>query len=91
MIDENAIVRQPAIRALLEKHPGIYPESERKLVHGFDYVEVDPQGEIGLITTRRGLEHAAHRRAEGPRPPAAEFLRHPLRPVSAATPRVSSP
>ena len=55
VIDENAIVRQPAIRALLEKHPDIYPESERKLVHGFDYVEVDPQGEIGLITTGAGL------------------------------------
>ena len=55
VIDENAIVRQPAIRALLEKHPDIYPESERKLVHGFDYVEVDGQGEIGLITTGAGL------------------------------------
>jgi succinyl-CoA synthetase beta subunit len=55
VIDENAIVRQPAIAALLERHPDIYPESERKLVHGFDYVEVDPRGEIGLITTGAGL------------------------------------
>lgn len=55
VIDDNAIVRQPAIRALLERHPGIYPESARKLVNGFDYVEVDPQGEIGLITTGAGL------------------------------------
>lgn len=55
VIDDNAIVRQPAIRALLEQHPGIYPESARKLVNGFDYVEVDPQGEIGLITTGAGL------------------------------------
>ena len=55
VIDENAIVRQPAIAALLERHSDIYPESERKLVHGFDYVEVDPQGEIGLITTGAGL------------------------------------
>lgn len=55
VIDDNAIVRQPAIAALLEKYPGIYPESARKLVNGFDYVEVDPQGEIGLITTGAGL------------------------------------
>jgi succinyl-CoA synthetase beta subunit len=55
VIDDNAIVRLPAIAALLEQHPGIYPESARKLVNGFDYVEVDPQGEIGLITTGAGL------------------------------------
>ena len=55
VIDDNAIVRQPAISALLEQHPDIYPESARKLVHGFDYVEVDAQGEIGLITTGAGL------------------------------------
>ncbi|MBX9776513.1 MAG: hypothetical protein K2Y71_19210 [Xanthobacteraceae bacterium] len=55
VIDDNAIVRQPMIAALLEQHPSIYPESARKLVNGFDYVEVDPQGEIGLITTGAGL------------------------------------
>jgi succinyl-CoA synthetase beta subunit len=55
VIDDNAIVRQPAIRALLEQNPSIYPESARKLAHGFDYVEVDAQGEIGLITTGAGL------------------------------------
>jgi succinyl-CoA synthetase beta subunit len=55
VIDDNAIVRQPAIQTLLEQHPNIYPESARKLVHGFDYVEVDAQGEIGLITTGAGL------------------------------------
>jgi succinyl-CoA synthetase beta subunit len=55
IVDDNAIVRQPAIQALLERHPDIYPESARKLAHGFDYVEVDDQGEIGLITTGAGL------------------------------------
>jgi succinyl-CoA synthetase beta subunit len=55
VIDDNAVVRQPIIHALLESHPDIYPESARKLVHGFDYVEVDDQGEIGLITTGAGL------------------------------------
>jgi succinyl-CoA synthetase beta subunit len=55
VIDDNAIPRQDAIRALLEQHPDIYPESARKLAHGFDYVEVDAQGVIGLITTGAGL------------------------------------
>ncbi len=55
VIDDNAIVRQGAIRSLLEQHPDIYPESARKLIHGFDYVEVDVDGEIGLITTGAGL------------------------------------
>jgi succinyl-CoA synthetase beta subunit len=55
VIDDSAIVRQPAIRSLLEQHGDIYPESARKLAHGFDYVEVDPEGEIGLITTGAGL------------------------------------
>jgi succinyl-CoA synthetase beta subunit len=55
VIDDNAIVRQPVIRALLEQHPDIYPGSARKLAHGFDYVEVDTRGEIGLITTGAGL------------------------------------
>jgi succinyl-CoA synthetase beta subunit len=40
---------------LLEQYPDIYTESARKLAHGFDYVEVDPDGEIGLITTGAGL------------------------------------
>jgi succinyl-CoA synthetase beta subunit len=55
IIDDNAIVRQPAIQELLAKHPDIYPESARKLTYGFDYVEVDAEGEIGLITTGAGL------------------------------------
>ncbi|HUZ75218.1 MAG TPA: ATP-grasp domain-containing protein [Stellaceae bacterium] len=55
VIDENAIMRQPAVRELLHAHPALYPESALKLEHGFDYVEVDPEGEIGLITTGAGL------------------------------------
>jgi succinyl-CoA synthetase beta subunit len=55
VIDENAIARQKEIEALLRAHPEMYPESARKLAHGFDYVELDPYGEIGLITTGAGL------------------------------------
>jgi succinyl-CoA synthetase beta subunit len=55
VVDENAIPRQEEIAALLRAHPEMYPESARKLAHGFDYVELDPSGEIGLITTGAGL------------------------------------
>jgi succinyl-CoA synthetase beta subunit len=55
VVDDDAIVRQPSIRALVDAHPDTYPETARKLGHGFDYVEIDPDGEIGLITTGAGL------------------------------------
>ncbi|HSN41222.1 MAG TPA: ATP-grasp domain-containing protein [Burkholderiales bacterium] len=53
--DDNALVRQPALRDLLEQRATAYPEAALKLNHGFDYVVVDPQGEIGLLTTGAGL------------------------------------
>jgi succinyl-CoA synthetase beta subunit len=68
--DDNAIVRQHAFQELLKHHPEIYPESARKLAHGFDYVEIDPQGEIGLITTGAGLSMQLidEMKAQGRRP-----------------------
>lgn len=53
--DDNALPRQPALRALLERRARVYPEAALKLMHGFDYVVVDPDGEIGLLTTGAGL------------------------------------
>ena len=53
--DDNALVRQPALRELLGQRAAAYPEAMLKLEHGFDYVVVDPQGEIGLLTTGAGL------------------------------------
>jgi succinyl-CoA synthetase beta subunit len=53
--DDNALERQPALRALLEQRAAAYPETALKLRHGFDYVVVDPEGEIGLLTTGAGL------------------------------------
>ena len=32
-----------------------YADANRKLTEGFDYVEIDPEGEIGLVTTGAGL------------------------------------
>jgi succinyl-CoA synthetase beta subunit len=55
VVDLNAAERQTEIRRIIERNPAIYPDAIRKLHDGFDYVEVDPQGEVGLITTGAGL------------------------------------
>ena len=53
--DDNALERQPALRTLVSERASVYPEVALKLDHGFDYVVVDPEGEIGLLTTGAGL------------------------------------
>jgi len=55
VIDLNAIDRQPRIAGLIAARPSIYLDANRKLSEGFDYVELDPDGEIGLVTTGAGL------------------------------------
>ncbi|OGA47597.1 MAG: hypothetical protein A3G24_22845 [Betaproteobacteria bacterium RIFCSPLOWO2_12_FULL_62_13] len=53
--DDNALPRQPTLSKLIEWRAAAYPETALKLKHGFDYVVVDPEGEIGLLTTGAGL------------------------------------
>jgi succinyl-CoA synthetase beta subunit len=55
VIDDNAIARQPQVSALLEARAHAYVETHVKWKHGFDYVVVDPEGELGLLTTGAGL------------------------------------
>ena len=56
VIDLNAVeLGQPELRALIEARPSVYTDAIRKLQEGFDYVELDPEGEIGLLTTGAGL------------------------------------
>ena len=55
VVDLNAAERQGRIRTMIERDAAIYPDAIRKLRDGFDYVEMDPEGEIGLITTGAGL------------------------------------
>jgi succinyl-CoA synthetase beta subunit len=55
VVDLNAVDRQPFIGALIASRPAIYLDACRKLAEGFDYVELDPEGEIGLVTTGAGL------------------------------------
>jgi succinyl-CoA synthetase beta subunit len=53
--DDNALPRQPELRALIEHYPTLYPEAALKLAQGFDFVRLDPEGDIGLVTTGAGL------------------------------------
>ncbi len=53
--DDNALPRQKELEALVKARPATYPDVARKHEHGFDYVVVDPRGEIGLLTTGAGL------------------------------------
>jgi succinyl-CoA synthetase beta subunit len=55
VVDLGAVERQPSIAALIGSRPQTYVDANRKLVEGFDYVELDPHGEIGLVTTGAGL------------------------------------
>jgi succinyl-CoA synthetase beta subunit len=55
VIDLNAIGRQPRIAAMIAARPTIYADACRKIAEGFDFVELDPDGEIGLVTTGAGL------------------------------------
>jgi succinyl-CoA synthetase beta subunit len=55
VIDDNALVRQPRLCDLIRRRADVYPEMALKLNHGFDFVVVDPDGEIGLVTTGAGL------------------------------------
>jgi succinyl-CoA synthetase beta subunit len=54
-VDDGALERLPAVGALVREHPHEFPAEHPKLVHGFDYVEVDPEGDIGLLSTGAGL------------------------------------
>jgi succinyl-CoA synthetase beta subunit len=55
VVDLNAVDRQPDIAALIAARPSVYLDANRKLTEGFDYVDLDPDGEIGLVTTGAGL------------------------------------
>lgn len=55
VVDLNAVARQPRIASMIAARPALYVDACRKIAEGFDYVELDPDGEIGLVTTGAGL------------------------------------
>lgn len=55
VIDLNAMERTPDLMEMLRGHSTWYPDAWRKIQEDFDFIEVDVQGSIGLITTGAGL------------------------------------
>ncbi len=53
--DDSALPRQAAQREFLNRKSSPYLETALKDAHGCDYVVVDPEGEIALLTTGAGL------------------------------------
>ncbi|MFV3126316.1 ATP-grasp domain-containing protein [Niveispirillum sp. KHB5.9] len=54
-VDENAFPRQRELAAIVRDNPDLYPEAALKLDQGYDYVPLDRDGDIGLVTTGAGL------------------------------------
>jgi succinyl-CoA synthetase beta subunit len=55
IVDGNALVRRPRLAALIRERAAAYPEAALKLTSGFDFIVLDPDGDIGLVTTGAGL------------------------------------
>jgi succinyl-CoA synthetase beta subunit len=53
--DINALERQPELRAFVDHRPHIYRDTWRKVHEGFDFIDLDDGGSIGLVTTGAGL------------------------------------
>jgi succinyl-CoA synthetase beta subunit len=55
ILDDNAFPRQPGLVSMAHARAAAYPETEFKLVEDFDYIELDPAGTVGMVTTGAGL------------------------------------
>ncbi len=55
VIDMNTLAAQPVLRGILGDGRALYPDAWRKLSQDFDFVEIDPAGQVGLVTTGAGL------------------------------------
>jgi succinyl-CoA synthetase beta subunit len=55
VIDLNAIERHDDLKSMLSGHRDWYPDAWRKIQEQFDFIELDAQGTIGLVTTGAGL------------------------------------
>lgn len=53
--DLSAVPRHAALARLIAARETVYTDANRKLAEGFDYVELDPEGTLGLVTTGAGL------------------------------------
>ncbi|MDP6391172.1 MAG: acetate--CoA ligase family protein [Alphaproteobacteria bacterium] len=70
VVDDNAFGRNRLLDDILDRRGDAYPSARFKRENGFDYVELDPDGSIGLLTTGAGLSMMLidELRAQGLRP-----------------------
>jgi succinyl-CoA synthetase beta subunit len=55
VVDDGALERVPELLALVRENAEEFPDEHLKLTLGFDYLELDPDGDVGLISTGAGL------------------------------------
>lgn len=55
VVDDSAIERVPELVRYVSEGADEFPEEHLKLTLGFDYVEVDPEGDVGLLSSGAGL------------------------------------
>ncbi len=55
ILDDNALARHPELVEMVHARQEAYPETGFKLQEDFDYVDLDPEGVVGLVTTGAGL------------------------------------
>lgn len=55
ILDEGAFERRPENVAFVHANAARYPETDFKLREGFDYIKLDENGRVGLVTTGAGL------------------------------------
>ncbi len=53
-VDDAALFRLPRWRDAVLADEAAYPQEALKVRHGFDYVDLDPDGTVGLISTGAG-------------------------------------
>lgn len=55
VVDTNALDRQASLLGFIDRRPEIYCDVWRKVHEGFDFIDLDADGSIGLVTTGAGL------------------------------------
>lgn len=57
-IDDNALYRQAEAKQIVQDMSSVYPQSWLKINYGFDFVKLNSQGTVGLLSTGAGLTMA---------------------------------
>lgn len=55
VLDSNVIETEAALAGLVLARPGIYSDVNRRIAEGFDFIDLDENGAVGLVTTGAGL------------------------------------